>query len=111
MLRVCDAALVPGDAGLKVDMVGVGPVAVFRYADAYYVTNDRCTHGGASLSEGRIIGDEVECPFHMGAFNFRTGAVTARPCIRPLKTYPVTVIDGVIFITMPTGTPSGRHAT
>lgn len=98
MLKVCDTAQVPDDAGLKVDIVGLGPVAVFRHEGSYYVTDDTCTHGGASLSEGQIFGDEVECPFHQGAFNFRTGAVTARPCIKPLKTYPVTVVDAVVFI-------------
>jgi nitrite reductase/ring-hydroxylating ferredoxin subunit len=58
--------------------------------------DDTCTHGQASLSEGTIEGDEIFCPFHMGAFSIKTGEATAPPCVSPLRTYPVRVEgDGV----------------
>jgi biphenyl 2,3-dioxygenase ferredoxin subunit len=43
------------------------------------------------LSEGCIEGDTVECDFHNGAFNIRTGEVVTPPCMLPLKTYPTSV--------------------
>jgi len=98
MIEICECAQVPGDAGLRVDVADIGAVAVFRHEGGYYVTDDKCTHGEASLSEGEVFGEEVECPFHKGAFSFRTGKPTARPCLIPLKTYPVHVADGKVYI-------------
>lgn len=73
-------------------------VALFRVEGSIYATQDECTHGRASLADGYLIGDEVECPLHQGMFNVRTGAVTAAPCTRALKTYPVEIRDGVIHL-------------
>jgi biphenyl 2,3-dioxygenase ferredoxin subunit len=67
-------------------------LAVFNLDGEYFVTDDTCTHGPGSLSEGFIDGDVVECDFHNGAFDIRTGAVVAPPCMIPLKTYR-TVVD------------------
>ena len=35
-------------------------VAVFNLAGEYFVTDDACTHGPGSLSEGCIEGDVIE---------------------------------------------------
>ncbi len=48
-------------------------VAVFKVGDRYYVIDDHCTHGPGLLSEGEQDGDIIECNFHNGAFNIRTG--------------------------------------
>jgi biphenyl 2,3-dioxygenase ferredoxin subunit len=50
------------------------------------------------LSEGEIDGDVVECDFHNGSFNIRTGAVVAPPCMIPLKTYKARLNDGSVEI-------------
>ena len=73
-------------------------LAVFNVNGEFYVTDDTCTHGPGSLSEGYIPDDVVECDFHNGAFNIKTGEVVAPPCIVPLKTYPAIVEDGNVFI-------------
>ncbi|MBV8289085.1 MAG: non-heme iron oxygenase ferredoxin subunit, partial [Hyphomicrobiales bacterium] len=64
----------------------------------FFVTDDHCTHGPGSLSEGFVDGDVIECNFHGGQFNIRTGAVVAPPCMVPIKTYPTVVENGKIFI-------------
>jgi len=74
-------------------------LAVFNLEGEFFVTDDACTHGPGSLSEGCIEGDIVECDFHNGAFNIRTGAVAAAPCMVPVKTYPVIIgADGSVSI-------------
>ena len=74
-------------------------LAVFNLEGEYFVTDDTCTHGPGSLSEGCIEGDTIECDFHNGAFNIRTGAVVKAPCMIPLKTYPVVIDpDGTLSI-------------
>jgi nitrite reductase/ring-hydroxylating ferredoxin subunit len=72
-------------------------LAVFNVAGEFYVTDDTCTHGPGSLSEGYITDDIVECDFHNGAFNIKTGEVAAPPCMVPLKTYPAIVEDGNVY--------------
>ncbi|MFM7002767.1 MAG: non-heme iron oxygenase ferredoxin subunit [Limnohabitans sp.] len=71
---------------IKVEKEGL-TLAVFNIDGEYFVTDDTCTHGPGSLSEGPIDGEVVECDFHNGAFNIKTGAVVAAPCMIPLKTY------------------------
>jgi nitrite reductase/ring-hydroxylating ferredoxin subunit len=78
----------------KDDMV----LAVFNVDGEFYVTDDNCTHGPGSLSEGYIEGDVVECNFHNGAFNIRTGEVVLPPCMIPIRTYKTVVEDGTVFI-------------
>ena len=74
-------------------------LAVYNLDGEYFVTDDACTHGPGSLSEGCIEGDVVECDFHNGAFNIRTGAVVTPPCMIPIKTYRTVLDDeGLISI-------------
>ena len=74
-------------------------VALYRVDGAIFATADMCTHGEAPLSEeGIICGKIVECTFHFGTFDVTTGEPTGMPCEIPLKTYPVTVVDGKVQI-------------
>jgi nitrite reductase/ring-hydroxylating ferredoxin subunit len=101
MLRVCEVATVPPGGVLKVEL-GDLVLAVFSLEGEIYVTDDACTHGPGSLSQGYICDDVVECDFHGGAFNIKTGEIVSPPCMIPLKTYPVTVSNGSAYITAPT---------
>jgi biphenyl 2,3-dioxygenase ferredoxin subunit len=40
----------------------------------------------------------VECNFHGGQFNIRTGEVVAPPCMEPVKTYRARVENGMVVI-------------
>lgn len=73
-------------------------VALFHVDGCVYATQDDCTHGRASLSDGYLIGDEVECPLHQGMFNVRTGKATAAPCTQDLKIFAVDVRHGLIHL-------------
>ena len=76
---------------------GFAPFAVYNIDGDYFVTEDTCSHGMASLSEGMLDGDIIECPWHGGAFHVRTGAAAERPCVAPIKTFPAIVEDGMIW--------------
>ncbi len=76
-------------------------LAVFNLGGRFFVTDDACTHGPGSLSEGEIDGEVVECPFHNGAFHIPTGAVEAPPCMVALRTYAVRVVEGKVCIDAP----------
>ena len=97
LLPLCDTADVPDDEGLQV-AIDEFTVAVFKVGDRYCVIDDQCTHGPGLLSEGDVDGEIVECNFHHGAFNIRTGEVAAPPCMVPIRTYHVEVREGRIYI-------------
>jgi nitrite reductase/ring-hydroxylating ferredoxin subunit len=96
-LELCSAAGVAPGTALKVEIDDLA-FAVFNVDGQFYVTDDACTHGPGSLSEGYIEDDVVECNFHNGQFNIRTGEVVSPPCMVAVKTYPVTLVDGKVTI-------------
>jgi nitrite reductase/ring-hydroxylating ferredoxin subunit len=96
-LELCGAADVPPGGVIKVERQGL-ELAVFNVDGEFYVTDDHCTHGPGLLSEGYVDGDIVECNFHGGQYNIRTGAVVLPPCVDPVKTYPAVVRDGKVII-------------
>jgi nitrite reductase/ring-hydroxylating ferredoxin subunit len=95
--KLCSADSVGPDAPLLVER-GEDMYAVFQVGAAYFVIADRCSHGPGSLSEGYVEGHEVECPFHQGRFDIRTGCPTGAPCTVPVATWEVRVDDGAIWI-------------
>ena len=84
----------------QVELDAREPIAIYNLDGEYFATDDTCTHGNASMAEGDIDGSEVYCPFHMGAFDIRTGEASVAPCSVPLKTYEVVIEDGYLFILM-----------
>jgi len=92
----------------KVEDVGVGEVrkidaggltlAVYNLDGAFYATDDACTHGPGSLSEGFVDGDTIECNFHQGVFNIRTGECVRPPCMIPVRTYRTVVEHGLVYV-------------
>jgi len=75
-----------------------GPLGIFHSNGEFFCTTDTCTHETASLSDGYIEGDTVECPFHLARFSLRTGAVLSPPALLPLRSFPVKVEDGKIYL-------------
>lgn len=97
LVFLCNTDDVEEGGSLKVE-TGDLELAVFNVDDTFYVTDDACTHGPGSLSEGFLEGCVIECDFHGGCFDVRTGEVVAPPCMVPVKTYKVSIEDGKVFI-------------
>jgi nitrite reductase/ring-hydroxylating ferredoxin subunit len=96
-IDLCSTAEIAPGAALKVE-TGDLTLAVFNVDGEFFVTDDACTHGPGSLSEGFIEDDVVECNFHNGQFNIRTGEVVSPPCMVPVKTYKTVVENGRVLI-------------
>lgn len=94
--RLCSTDDVEPGSALLVEIDDL-ELAVYNVDGEFYVTDDRCTHGPGSLSEGYLDGCVIECDFHNGAFDIRTGEVVAPPCMVPLKTYEVVVENGEVM--------------
>ncbi|OEU97102.1 hypothetical protein AN216_17610 [Streptomyces oceani] len=76
-------------------------LAVFHIDGDYHVTDDRCTHEEASLSDGYLQDDTIECPRHQGVFHVPSGKPMAAPVTQPLRVYPARVEDGQVWADIP----------
>jgi len=101
-LQLCRADKLEEGAPLAVMLPSMPPLAVYRIGDSYFVTDNTCTHGNAMLTEGYQDGGIIECPFHGGTFDIRTGEAKTFPCQVALRTYPAFVAEGWILIEKPT---------
>jgi 3-phenylpropionate/trans-cinnamate dioxygenase ferredoxin subunit len=88
---------IPQGAGMRVD-VGEDRIALFRIGEDVYAIGDRCSHAEASLAEGEIFDEAVECPRHGSEFDLRTGEPGSFPATRPVPVYVVDVVDGDVFV-------------
>lgn len=57
-----------------------------------------CTHRQGPLSEGRIVGGQVVCPWHASRFNAETGEVIQGPAKVALRTFPVDEHGGKVWL-------------
>jgi 3-phenylpropionate/trans-cinnamate dioxygenase ferredoxin subunit len=87
----------PRDRGVRVT-IGDHRIAMFRIQDDVYAIGDRCSHAEASLSEGEVWGDTVECPRHGSEFDLKTGDALSLPATQPVPVYPVSIEDGTVFL-------------
>ena len=98
---LCPTEDVWADCGKRVEVQGHVPLAVFRLEDEFFVIADTCTHGDASLCDGYLAGGEIECPWHSGRFDIRSGAATAYPATDPIRVFKACVRDGQVHALLP----------
>jgi 3-phenylpropionate/trans-cinnamate dioxygenase ferredoxin subunit len=97
--RLCAVAdLSPGTA-TRIELAQID-VAVVRVTDEIFVLEDLCSHAEFPLSEGDIDGCTIECALHGSRFDLRTGKPSGPPATLPVKTFPMTVVDGDVYIDM-----------
>jgi MocE subfamily Rieske [2Fe-2S] domain protein len=66
-------------------------IALYRVGDEFFATDDCCTHEEASLSDGYLQDDTIECPRHQGVFHIPSGRAMQPPVTENLRVYPVRV--------------------
>jgi nitrite reductase/ring-hydroxylating ferredoxin subunit len=66
-------------------------VAVYNVDGNFYATQEECTHARGPLSEGKLEGKIITCPWHYSCFDVSDGSVVCKPAIKPLRTYQVKV--------------------
>jgi nitrite reductase/ring-hydroxylating ferredoxin subunit len=77
--------------------IGNEPAALINFEGEFFALSDICTHEEASLSDGQVVGDEIECPLHGGAFEIKTGLPANFPVVVPVETYDVKVEGDTVF--------------
>ncbi|MBI2422556.1 MAG: Rieske (2Fe-2S) protein [Candidatus Hydrogenedentes bacterium] len=76
------------------------PVGVFKEPDGtFYAMEVGCKHENADLTQGRVQGNIVTCPWHGWRYNLKTGA-----CIHggelSLRRHGLKIENGFIYITL-----------
>ena len=95
--RVASASEVPA-GGLRAVSTDRGPVVLVNVGGDIYALEDRCSHQDYPLSAGELDDDELECSFHGARFDVCTGRATQLPAITPVRTFPVEVRDGDVYL-------------
>lgn len=73
------------------------PVCVYRHNETEYTALwMQCTHQGTEL---QVFGDKLQCPAHGSEFNSQ-GAVQNGPADRKLRTFPVTIENNELKISL-----------
>jgi nitrite reductase/ring-hydroxylating ferredoxin subunit len=111
---VCRAADLPPGSRRIVAVAG-RTIGVFNVGGRLYALRNGCPHKGGPLCEGRIggttlptgdrafhygrDGEILRCAWHGWEFDIATGRALADPAVRA-RTYPVTVEDGDVLLTL-----------
>ena len=94
----CDAEDIDSEDLIRFDH-GDQTYAIYRSPnDNYYCTDGLCTHEQVHLADGLVIDNIIECPKHNGRFDYRTGQAKGAPVCVDLRTYPVKVENGRVFV-------------
>jgi 3-phenylpropionate/trans-cinnamate dioxygenase ferredoxin subunit len=91
--------------------VGGREVLICHAREGVFAVDNICTHALTRMDEGRLRGVRLICPLHGASFDIRDGRVLGAPASRPLPSYPVRVVDGMIEVALDadsTARPSGH---
>ncbi|MFN8590030.1 MAG: non-heme iron oxygenase ferredoxin subunit [Thermomicrobiales bacterium] len=83
--------------------VGNDPVCLINMNGEFHALHDMCTHQDASLSDGEVVGDEIECPMHGGAFEIRTGLPANFPVVVPVEVFDVKTEGDTVYVAKRSG--------
>jgi len=90
---------VPADDVIGMIVAG-RDIALYNAGGEIFATDNICTHGHARLCEGFLEGHEIECPLHQGRFDVRTGQPSCAPVTEAIRSYPVRIEGGRVFLAL-----------
>ena len=99
MVRLKTLAELPPGSLAQVEVNGA-EFALCNHDGTLRCFDGNCPHLGGPLGDGNLDGEQIVCPWHAWAFDCLTGINDFDPVIQ-LKSYPIVVEDGSIFIEIP----------
>jgi NADPH-dependent 2,4-dienoyl-CoA reductase/sulfur reductase-like enzyme/nitrite reductase/ring-hydroxylating ferredoxin subunit len=83
-------------------------VLLARVGHNWFAVGAKCTHYGAPLGAGLVVGETIRCPWHHACFELRNGAAAGAPALNDVAAYDVVVENNVVRVT---GKREGRRLT
>jgi nitrite reductase/ring-hydroxylating ferredoxin subunit/uncharacterized membrane protein len=74
------------------------PILLVRRGDRLFGMAETCSHFGGPLSEGKLEGDTVVCPYHFSRFALEDGRVIDGPAVHPQPCLEVRTRNGQIEV-------------
>ncbi len=91
--------LPPGHPKL-VELSGIR-IVLARIGETVHACGDVCAHKGGPLSDGRLSGTRLACPWHGWMYDVRTGQCTFPGRGASVPVYRARVEAGEIFVEVP----------
>ena len=73
-------------------------VLLVRRGEKIFALTDTCPHLGGPLSEGKLVGDAIQCPWHRSELALADGSIVNGPTTYPARCFDVRVRDGWIAV-------------
>ena len=74
------------------------PILLVRKGSRIYALAETCSHFSGPLSEGKLVGDTVVCPYHASRFALDGGRVIDGPAVHPQPCLETRIRDGQIEV-------------
>jgi nitrite reductase/ring-hydroxylating ferredoxin subunit/uncharacterized membrane protein len=74
------------------------PILLVRRGSQIYALAETCSHLGGPLSEGKLDGDVIQCPWHGSRFSLRDGHVVDGPAVHPQPCLQARIQNGQIEV-------------
>jgi NADPH-dependent 2,4-dienoyl-CoA reductase/sulfur reductase-like enzyme/nitrite reductase/ring-hydroxylating ferredoxin subunit len=86
-------------------------VLLARSGAQVFAIGAHCTHYGAPLADGLLVGDSVRCPYHHACFSLATGEALRAPARDSLACYRVEQREGKLYVLGKQATPPAPALT
>lgn len=97
-VRVSEVSECGGEGCVRAVTAGGEAIVLARSEGEIFALEDQCSHEDFLLSEGSVEGGRIECVLHGAKFDLRTGKAVCLPAVRPVRTFPVRIENGSIFV-------------
>lgn len=96
LIRICQVDEIASGEVVRFDLDDQ-TFAVYNLGEGkYHMTEGVCTHGNSHLSDGLIVGEQIECSKHNGRFKISDGSPQRLPVCDGLRSYEVKVYDNYL---------------
>lgn len=99
----------PGTA--RTCWVGDQAVALVNVDGTLCAVEGTCPHRGGPLGDGRLVGEDLACPWHGFRFDPRSGRATMPMGYAALSPLGVRVVEGDVQVAWPPGDQQSAAAT
>jgi nitrite reductase/ring-hydroxylating ferredoxin subunit len=74
------------------------PILLVHRGSQIFALAETCSHLGGPLSEGRLDGDVIQCPWHGSRFSIRDGHVVDGPAVHPQPCLEARIRSGEVEV-------------